>query len=323
MKTYTLAKQSLGGIALVAAGGLLSACGSLSTVMPKVPSAQTAQTMQPVQLDFLAMAGNQIIGCGDKLQLGSPKTEATLADLRFYVSNLMLIKANGERVPVSLTDDAKQVHTDAQGKQVALIDLENNQGGCMSPKNSDAMHPSLIGKAPAGSYVGISFDVGVPNNLNHIDTTKAPAPLDIAAMAWSWQAGKKYLKAEVVPTTKVTRPETATSPDSMGEKFMVHLGATGCEGNPAAGERVNCLRPNIMPVSLPQLNPQTQAVAVDVAALFNGTDIRVDNGGAMGCMSAVNDPECPGIFKQLGMDLQSGKSAGTQQLFKAVIKHSH
>ena len=71
----------------------------------------------------------------------------------------------------------------------------------------------------------------LPFALNHSDYATATKPLDVAAMAWSWQSGRKFAKIEVTDPAGATGTWTAKT-------FNVHLGSTGCTGNPANGETV-------------------------------------------------------------------------------------
>ena len=71
----------------------------------------------------------------------------------------------------------------------------------------------------------------MPFALNHTDAPAVPAPLNSAAMAWSWQAGRKFTKIEFADPGGATGTWTAKS-------FFVHLGSSGCQGNPATGATV-------------------------------------------------------------------------------------
>lgn len=54
-------------------------------------------------------------------------------------------------------------------------------------------------KADTGKYSGMSFDIGVPRELNNSDPTLAPAPLDSAAykgLYWGWDSGYIFMMAE-------------------------------------------------------------------------------------------------------------------------------
>ncbi|MFW2177814.1 MULTISPECIES: MbnP family copper-binding protein [unclassified Moraxella] len=308
---------------------LLTACGGSSdnTPMPSTPSKNPTPVPTPnsqtMTLNFKALAGATPIACdGDIANLGTKATTAKLADLHFYVSNIQLLKSDGSSVPLTLTSDGKYFyHQDGVVPvNVAMIDLENNYGSCNNSANDKDMNSKITGTVPTGNYVGLSYDIGVPESVNHIDTSKAPAPLDHAGLSWNWQAGKKFLKVELKPATGVNRPATATSPATTATTYMLHLGSTGCVGNPVTGEATICSNPNRMPVKFANFNPNTQSIGVDILGLFKNSDISLDNGGAMGCMSGMNDPECGGLFDAMGLQLSTGLPAtnANQSVFSPV-----
>lgn len=298
MKTY-IASRSL--FPLVAAF-TLAAC---STSAPTPAAAE-----RDIHIEFAAQVGNTPARCAQPLAgLGNKQASAELRDLRFYVSQVTLIDARGAEVPLQLTSSNWQNGT------VALIDLADGAGAC-NP-TSPATNTRVQGRAPAGDYRGVRFTVGVPHALNHSDYAVATAPLDVQGMAWSWQAGRKFLQVEVNPAGGVVRSGNAAP----GRSFMVHLGAAGCKGNPVSGETVACDRPNRMEVRLDSFNPTSQRVVLDLAALYAGSNIQRDGGGALGCMSAPTDPECAPIFSALGIDQASGQSVAggsRQTVFRAA-----
>ena len=268
---------------------------------------------QNITLDFSAKAGAQDVKCGTTItELGTGKVNAQLHDLRFYVSNVALVNDKGSTVPVALDVN------DWQTKDVALVDLEDGTGAC-ADAGTKATNPQIKGTVPAGTYTGLKLTVGVPASLNHTDYAVATKPLDMQALAWSWQAGRKFMQIEVNPTGGVVRP----APAAPGSTFYVHLGSTGCTGNPVTGETVSCARPNRMEVGFGSFNTATQKVVVDLAALYTGTQLNQDLGGAQGCMSGTTDPECDPIYKVLALDLVTGRpiNAGSgQTLFRAEAK---
>ena len=103
---------------------------------------------------------------------------------------------------------------------------------------------------------------------------------------------------EVDPTPFVTKAD-----GSKAKTWMVHLGSSGCKGNPATGEIVSCAHENRFTVTLDRFDPKTQQVNLDLTTLFKDSDLLNDKGGAVGCMSATDDPECPAVFQALGLNL--------------------
>lgn len=284
---------------------ILAACAT-----PDAPAPASGTGDKAVSVSFALTANGNPAGCGVPLgPLGSRGTPATLHDARFYVQDAALIDRAGRAVPVKLAAN------DWQSGGISLIDFEDASAGCAG--GTKGVNTAVTGTVPAGDYVGLSFTVGVPPSLNHTSTERTPAPLDIAAMGWSWQAGRKFVKLEVDPAGGVAKPDRSRAPT-----WYVHLGSTGCTGNPATGETVACERSNRIPVRFAAFDPATQAVALDLTALFQGSDLTRDQGGAVGCMSGPTDADCGPVFRQLGLSLKDGKplADGQSPVFAAVAK---
>lgn len=274
---------------------------------------------QAVALEFAAYSGSTPVKCGTLVTgLGSGAVDAQIKDFRFYVANVKLVKADGSEVPLTLgaNDDW---NLSSGSDSVTLVDLEDATGSCAG--GTAATNTTVRGTVPAGDYVGVKMTMGVPFALNHSDYAAATKPMDVQAMAWSWQSGRKFAKIEVTDPAGTTGTWTAKT-------FNFHLGSTGCTGNPATGATVTCSTPNRMDVKLANFNPATQKLAVDVKALLAGTNITVNQAGAAGCMSGGTDPECLHVFESLAIDWKAdGTGTGlplnagaAQTLFKAVAK---
>lgn len=272
-------------LALIALAGL-AGCAAKQPV----PVAE-----QAVTLDFALVAGAQPVTCGVPFgPLGRDRKLLSLHDARFYVQDVALIDTAGQRVPLRLDIN------DWQDAQVALLDFEDASGHCAG--GTPATHTRVTGHVAPGHYRGLSLTLGVPQALNHTSTELQGAPLDLAAMGWSWQAGRKFIKVEVDPVGGVTKADGARA-----STWYLHLGATGCSGNPVTGETVACLRANRIALTLGDFDPATQQVALDLAALFRDSTLGADQGAAVGCMSGPSDPECVTLFPRLGLDLNSGQ----------------
>ncbi|MBY0455117.1 MAG: metallo-mystery pair system four-Cys motif protein [Burkholderiaceae bacterium] len=285
-----MSKIFLNAVFTIAAAAALTACGGGGSDSP-VPEAT-----QNVALEFAAVAGTAPVQCGTVVQgLGIGGVAAQVKDLRFYISDVALLKADGSPVPLALSAN-DDWNLSAGADRTTLIDLENATGACSG--GTPATNALVRGTVPAGNYVGVKMTMGVPFALNHTlysDVTTAKPPLDIAAMAWSWQAGRKFSKIELTDPAGADGTWTAKT-------FAVHLGSTGCTGNPATGETVKCLNSNRMQFQLNNFHPAQQKIAIDLKALLEGNDITRNVAGAAGCMSGGTDPECAGIFKALAID---------------------
>lgn len=275
---------------------------------------------QAVEIQFAAMAGNTAIGCGSTVTgLGSTAATGNVKDFRFYISQVKMIRDDGVEVPLTLTANDNWNYT-AGADSVTLVDLENATGDCPTTTGTTGTNAVVKGTVPAGTYTGVKMTMGVPFALNHTDwanPTTTKAPLDIQAMAWNWQGGRKFAKIEV------------TNPAWSSPTFNFHLGSTGCIGNPATGTQVSsCTAPNRMEFKLAGFNPSTQKVAVDIKPLLDGTNVTINQAAATGCMSGGTDPECLNVFKALAIDWKAdGTGTGlpinggaAQTLFRAVAK---
>jgi uncharacterized repeat protein (TIGR04052 family) len=278
-------------------------CGAIALALALSAAPAQAAKQQKVDIKFAAVAGEEPVACGTPIPgLGSTAQAAQLQDLRFFVSDVKLIRRGGKVVPLKLAkNSAFRITRDGVG--VTLIDLENGTGSCAVDGDA-AMNAVVRGTVPKGNYVGVRWTVGVPFALNHTDAPAVPAPLNSAAMAWSWQAGRKFTKIEFADPGGATGTWTAKS-------FFVHLGSSGCQGNPATGATVSCAVANRANVRLKSFDPKGQQVAVDVKAMLAGNDITVNKGNAPGCMSGPTDPECAGVFAAFGL-------TGKQTVFKAI-----
>jgi uncharacterized repeat protein (TIGR04052 family) len=278
--------------ALLAATLALSACAS--TQPP-------AQGVQNFTIRFDARAGESSIRCGQSLTgIGSTGASVALQDFRVYVSNFRLISRTGAETPLRLTPDGA-----FQSDRVALLDFENASGNC---NGNAATHTSVEGRAPAGDYVGLVFDLGVPVDLNHQDPTLAAAPLNFSALTWPWRYGYKFTTIDL---------ETGRAPGAsqMGHEasgFSIHLGSVECgEGSPRTPPETPCAAPNRPSFRLDAFNPQTQMVVLDLAALLANTDVTVnDPGSASGCMSTADDDDCVAIMDRLGLSFRGQASRG-------------
>ncbi len=292
---------------------------------------------QRVAIHFSLVAGNSPVRCGQDIAgLGIGGRPVQLHDARLYISAPTLIDAAGREVAIELEPN------DWQYANVALLDFEDKNGKCVGNAN---VNDTITGFAPKGRYRGISFLVGVPSVekdrdgkdiiLNHSNFATAPAPLDIQAMAWNWQAGRKFIKVEVDPEGGVTRPPLPPKPANMAaaaaasdkpdgastmadaappklnadgtitvSTWMLHLGSTGCHGDAVKGEITSCASANRIPVKFAAFDPARQQVGLDLKALFAGIDLGQDKGFSTGCMSGPADPECTPMFENLALRLK-------------------
>ncbi|MEO0324121.1 MAG: MbnP family copper-binding protein [Myxococcota bacterium] len=253
-----------------------------------------------VSLRFALTDGDTEIGCDDVLAAaGADAVDLELRDARFYVSDVRLVSAAGEEVPLALEEVSP-----FQTADLALVDFEP---GCSEAGNMDT-NDVVVGSVPVGEYTGVRFTVGVPFALNHINPVDegTPEPLVPSGMWWNWQGGFKFIRVDLAPT------EDSTSPG-----FNIHLGSTACMGDPRMGEQVmSCGNPNRMEVELTGFEPANDTIAFDLRAALDGALTNQNTGMALGCQSFPMDDECPAVFDNLGLPYAGVPPTGTQRVFR-------
>ncbi len=207
------------------------------------------------------------------------------SDLRFFVSDVKLIRRGGKARAAQAGEElglprhprGRRRDADRPGERHRRVRRSGTPG----------TNAVVRGTVPAGTYVGVRWTVGVPFALNHTDAPAMPAPLNSAAMAWSWQGGRKFTSIEFTDPGGATGSWTAKT-------FFVHLGSAGCTGNPATGQTVSCKASNRAAVRLKRFDPARQQVAVDVKALLAGNDITVNKARRAGLHVRPDRPRVRG-----------------------------
>lgn len=251
-----------------------------------------------VAVRFQAMVGSEKFACGHSYS-GIGTTASTLSprDFRFYVHNAALVDDAGKSAPLQLDQDGKW-----QLDDVVLLDFEDATGGCVNgtPDTNDR----VTGTIPEGHYTGLRFTLGVPFNKNHTDLTTQPSPLNLTALAWVWNAGRKFARLDFSST-------------GMPRGYAVHLGSTGCTPNQTkTAPPAKCSAPNRLDVELAGFDAQTDFVVADLAVLLKDSNIDTNQEKTpAGCMSGPDDSDCAPLFANLGLPF-AGKPAGKQLFFR-------
>lgn len=294
-------------------------------------------TTKDVAIQFAAQANGADVKCGAVntiTNIGTSNKTVEMRDLRFYVAEVKLINDKNEAVAVKLKESVDNVN---QRYGLTLLDFEDATGVCAEVGTADT-YTTIQGTVPQGNYTGIEFILGVPDTgvdstgktiaLSHTETTSLLAPLDVAAMAWSWQGGRKFVKIEVNPVGGVLNQKGKPDEPALHETakvWTVHLGATGCTDKGATESpltRYECPNPNLTTIKLPTFDYTKQKIALDIPALFMGSDVALNKVGPLGCMSGKTDTDCNAVFDALGINLDTGKTSTTkaQSVFKVVNK---
>lgn len=282
-------------LASFAAVALLSSSLSL-------PARAASQAAQPVQLRFAATVGDAPFACGKTYPgLGKDHVSWTPQDLRFYVTDVALLRPDGSAVPVTLTSDGTW-----QNRSVALLDFEDGTGACQN--GTPRTNTGVRGTVPpgTGTTVGLRFTVAVPFAENHADASTQDPPLDQAGLFWGWQMGYKFFSLEGRVNGK--------------QAHVVHLGSTGC--TMAAPNKVtDCARRNEATVTLNNFNPRSHTVVLDVGKVLADSTLAASAeagstpAAKIGCMAEHDNPACAPVFARFGLAHATGAASGTQQVF--------
>lgn len=253
-----------------------------------------------IEINFAAAVGDESFECGGVYQnVGAGDSTLRLTDFRFYVSDVRLLTADGGEVPLELTEDGVW-----QRDGVALLDFEDGQNGCAF--GNAPMNNVVRGTAPALSYTGVRFDLGLPFELNHGNAESETEPLNVTAMFWSWNGGYKFI-----------RVDGFAGPIDNAINYNLHLGSTGCDSRaPVIPPTGPCANPNLPEITLQGFNPSTNVIVADLAPLLADVDVEVNQEEtAPGCQSQPFDSDCATIFPNLGLPFGETPPS-TQKLFR-------
>jgi uncharacterized repeat protein (TIGR04052 family) len=172
---------------------------------------------------------------------------------------------------------------------------------------------------PDGRYSGLEFTLGVPFDLNHLDVTTAPSPLNLSAMFWNWQGGHRFLKVDLSTAGQPIRRgggEDGQRP-MRGEAaagFPIHLGSTGCASDSRTTAPIGvCAHPNRVTVRFDGFDPARNIAVADILAVLPDTNVDINAPEtAPGCMSGPTDTDCLEIMGALGL----GEGTDPQRLFR-------
>lgn len=263
---------------------------------------------EPVRISFTASLDGAPVDCSTPASIGAGEDTVTVADARFFVHAVQAQNADGDWVDLMLHDDGQW-----QVDGVALLDFEDGTGACADSGTAD-LKDTIHGVLPEGSYSALRFKVGVPFELNHLDSATSDAPMNTPGMFWSWQGGYKHLRVDFQVNREVP------------ERWNVHVGSTGCVSDaPTQGPAEACAQPNVATITLEDFVPGSDSVAVDLGELAGGLDLGVNTADTPpGCMSAPSEPQdCAPVFEGLGLSFDSGAceaDCAGQSLFSAAAR---
>jgi uncharacterized repeat protein (TIGR04052 family) len=290
-----------GGAGKAGAGGSAGKAGSPAAGSGGQGSIET----EKITIRFKAKFGDKDFACNKSFTgIGSKNSTVHPLDFRAFVQDVKLIDDKDKEVPVQL-----EVRAPWQSETVALLDFEDGTGQCGGEGTSET-NLTITGTVPQGSYKGITFANGVPDDLNHADPTTHKDPLKTyAAMSWGWLLGFRFVIVEV-----------ASGADSDAEVpgGLVHLGSVGCTNEGAAdggvdfekGPSIACTKPNRNKIKLTGYKVGESVIVADVSKLFEQTDLSISSD----CHSSGE--ACTAIFPKLGVSYPEGVPLSTQSFYR-------
>ncbi|MGF1499495.1 MAG: MbnP family copper-binding protein [Elainellaceae cyanobacterium] len=305
---------------------LTPAAISLALAPLAFPQASQAQVTESeaIAIQFAGQVGDEAFSCGSSYSgLGTANSTVTPTDFRFYVSDVALIEASGQVVPVALEQDGKWQH-----QNVALLDFEDGTGACAN--GTAETRTQVTGTVPPGDYTGVMFTLGVPFDLNHDDATLAPSPLNLTSMWWNWQGGYKFVRIDLENQAMTAsaglrqheggqphgQPHDGSMQHGDTQGFLIHLGSTGCQLEGDSPQPTLCLNPNTSMLAFTDFDPASNVVVADLAALVAGSNLEQNAPDtALGCMSSPDDPDCTSILSNFGIP-QAGQTSVEQTFFR-------
>ncbi len=150
-------------------------------------------TEQNLKLHIHTQVGNQLADYTSTFAQASGR-KFILADFRYYISGIVLIKADGSEFPIS-------------GK-VLLV--------------KPSVQDYALGMVPVGDYKGIRYTMGLDSATNHSNPTvyssENPLAIQTPSMHWSWSSGYIFTKVEGMCDTTLAANGPADCP------FFFHVG---------------------------------------------------------------------------------------------------
>lgn len=150
-------------------------------------------TEQNLRLHIHTQVGNQFADYTSTFAQASGR-KFTLSDFRYYISGIVLIKADGSEFPIS-------------GK-VLLV--------------KPSVQDYALGMVPVGDYKGIRYTMGLDSATNHSNPTvyssENPLAIQTPSMHWSWSSGYIFTKVEGLCDTTLAANGPANYP------FFFHVG---------------------------------------------------------------------------------------------------
>lgn len=284
----------------------------------------------PFTLKFTAVDGSKPVDCTSRLAGFGPDGGDTvgLNDLRFYVSEVLFIGADGSSVPAKL--DSNQFQLNQPAGSVALVDLTGSsdgscaQGSIQFGEGTARTNFVVTGTNPMPDAKAVSFRIGVPQPLMQAAvaaTSAEDAPSPLAEMYWNWAMGYRHF---------VFNHTVDTADGKHGDGY-IHIGSVGCgptESN-ALSDRPRCDYVNTPLVRLPLSDGKSLSIGVDVRAILadlqfvapvydQKTFAVIGEQPGTACHSGP-EPDCDKVFATFGLSRETGEASATaDKVFKVL-----
>jgi uncharacterized repeat protein (TIGR04052 family) len=133
----------------------------------------------------------------------------------------------------------------------------------------------------------LSFMIGVPFEVNHLNPLHAEEPLNHSDMFWTWQLGHKFIRMDM----RAQGEERASN-------WAFHLGSMGCDAASSMRAPADaCAHPNTFNITLDDYE-SGKPVYLQLDKLIAGTQI-LENGN---CMGDPEDAACAPIVQTLNSE---------------------
>lgn len=153
-------------------------------------------TVGTVNFEFKNNIGNDLIALDTGSYTNQSNETYTISELKYIVSNIVLIKDNGEEFIYPVADSYFVINEEvAESKKLNLMNI------------------------PSGTFTKIKFGIGVDQSKYPIESGTASfiPTAEENDMLWNWSAGYKFIKFEGAFT-----PQGGTAGD-----FLLHVGSHG------------------------------------------------------------------------------------------------
>ncbi|MDY8135081.1 MbnP family protein [Aquimarina sp. 2201CG5-10] len=191
-----------------------------------------------LNLDFTNIIDNNPIELSRGAYTNGSSETYTISELKYIISNIVLVKANGEEFKYPVADSYFLINEEVStSKEVGLTDITS------------------------GEYTKIKFGFGVDQSnypLNGVNNFIPTA--EESGMLWSWSAGYKFLKFEGT-YSMVGVPNTNTP-------FLLHVGSHGTTLDNY--KEITLDLPNTLSISAN--NTANITIKADVAKIFDSTN---------------------------------------------------